>query len=79
MAPERDACAISAAERQDDERQRADQQDRLHLVFQTKHAQPCCGRERERARGAGAAAGGNQDHQCKNDRQRRDKLAAQNA
>ena len=77
MAPERDARARLASERQDHHRQDADQQDRLHLVFETEHAQSGSGRHRQRPRDAGAASDRDQDHQREDHRARRDELRAQ--
>ena len=59
------------------QRQRADQQDRLHLVFKAEHAESQRRAPSERARDAGAAPGHDQDHQREDDRAGRDQLAAQ--
>ena len=76
-APECDACALFAAERQDHQRQQSDQQDRLHFVFQPDHAERGRRGKAERAGKMRAASDRDQDHQRKDHGAGGDELAAQ--
>ena len=66
-----------AAERQDHKRQHADQEDRLHLVLQTDHAERGGSGHPERARQMRAASDHDQDHQREDHGAGGDELAAQ--